>query len=51
VELLVHVGELVVPGQPLFLVHGETRAELDYSFDYVGVNPEIVAIGDTGGER
>jgi thymidine phosphorylase len=48
VELLVHVGDAVVAGQPLYSVHGETRAELEYSLDYVEANPEIVMVGGPG---
>ena len=51
VELHVRVGDAVAAGQPLYSVHGETRAELEYSLDYVEANPAIVMVGEQGGVR
>ena len=51
VELHVHIGDVVAAGQPLYFVHGETLAELEYSLDYVRANPDIVTIDDEGEAR
>ena len=45
------LGDAVAAGQPLYSVHGETRAELEYSLDYVEANPAIVMVGEQAGVR
>lgn len=44
VELLVRVGQSVGRGDPLCLVHAQTRGELHYALDYAGANPDIFDI-------
>jgi len=43
-EVRVRIGDAVELGQPLFVVHAETRSELAYALAYVGVNGDIVAV-------
>jgi thymidine phosphorylase len=40
--LAVHVGDRVERGQPLFVLHAESRGELDYALDFVASHPTIV---------
>lgn len=44
VDLLVSVGDAVIVGQPLCIVHAESPGELAYAFDYVAANRDIIAI-------
>ena len=37
VDLLVKVGDRVTQGQPLFYIHAETPAEIDYALNYAKV--------------
>jgi thymidine phosphorylase len=46
IEFLAPLGSEVSRGQPLFVVHAQAQGELDYAFDYVLSQPDIVAIGD-----
>lgn len=39
-----HVGERVARGQPLFVLHAESRGELAYALDYVQHHPDIVRV-------
>ena len=38
----VHVGDRVERGQPLFVLHAESRGELDYALDFVRRHPGII---------
>jgi len=40
--LAVHVGDRVERGQPLFVLHAESRGEIDYALDFVARHPAIV---------
>jgi thymidine phosphorylase len=46
VDFLTPVGSTVESGQTLFVVHAAARGELDYAFDYVAKQPDIVRIED-----
>lgn len=46
-EWLVHVGERIELGQPIFTVHAQTRGELAYALDYVRRHPCIVTLAQT----
>jgi thymidine phosphorylase len=48
VDFLVPIGTLVERGQPLFVVHADARGELEYAFDYVAKQPDIVRIERSG---
>ncbi len=37
-----HVGDRVERGQPLFVLHAESRGELDYALDFVRRHPGVV---------
>lgn len=39
-----HIGDHVERGQPLFVLHAESRGELAYSLDYVRHHPSIVQL-------
>lgn len=43
-ELRAFPGQRVEKGQPLFMLHAETRGELDYALDYVEAHPPIFEI-------
>jgi thymidine phosphorylase len=43
-ELLAPVGTRVERRQPLYIVHAEASGELDYAFDYLQGEPDIVSI-------
>lgn len=43
-ELLAPVGTRVERGQPLYVVHAQAPGELDYAFDYVHGEPDILRI-------
>ena len=38
------MGTRVERGQPLYIVHAHASGELDYAFDYVQGEPDIVRI-------
>ncbi|RMF12483.1 MAG: hypothetical protein D6763_00685, partial [Alphaproteobacteria bacterium] len=42
--LHVHRGDSVSPGDPLFTVHAESPGELDYAFEYIGQNGNIIMV-------
>ncbi len=44
VELHVHRGDKVTVGEPLFTVHSDAPGELQYAFDYLGQNGDIVLV-------
>ena len=44
IEVRVRIGDTIELGQPLFVVHAETRSELAYALAYVGANGDIVAV-------
>jgi thymidine phosphorylase len=44
VHLQAHVGDRVQYGQPLFVIHAESRGELEYALDFVGRHPAIVHV-------
>jgi thymidine phosphorylase len=44
VACLLREGDRVEPGQPLFMVHAETRGELAYALAYACGHPDILAI-------
>jgi len=44
VEFLAPIGTRVLAGQPLFVVHAEGPGELDYAFDYLMAQIDVVAI-------
>ena len=46
VDFLAPVGAIVEREQPLFVVHAQARGELDYAFDYIAKQPDIVRIED-----
>lgn len=45
VVCLLREGDRVEPGQPLFMVHAESRGELAYALAYASGHPDILAIG------
>jgi thymidine phosphorylase len=46
VTMHVRLADTVAPGQPLFTVHAETRAGLDYALAYAAAAGEIIRIGE-----
>lgn len=44
VELHVQLGDRVVAGHPVCIVHADTPGELNYALDYATANPDIVGI-------
>jgi thymidine phosphorylase len=44
VEMRVQLGDDVVAGQPLCVVHASTPGELHYALDYAASNPDVVGI-------
>jgi thymidine phosphorylase len=48
-ETLVQLGDGVVAGQPLCVVHAATPGELHYALDYAASNPDIVEISSECG--
>jgi thymidine phosphorylase len=46
VDLHVHRGRVVEAGEPLFTVHSESPGELQYAFDFLGSNGDIVKVSD-----
>jgi thymidine phosphorylase len=46
VQLLKRLGDRVEPGEPLFVVHAETRGELAYAMQYLAANRDIVTVAD-----
>lgn len=46
VELLVRVGQRLVAGEPLYLIHAETGGELTYAATYAAARPHIVMVED-----
>ena len=47
VDFLAPLGAIVERDQPLFVVHAQARGELDYAFDYVANQPDIVRVEAT----
>ncbi|MEE8264576.1 MAG: hypothetical protein V3R40_04890 [Gammaproteobacteria bacterium] len=45
-HLAVRLGDSVALGQPLFMVHAETRGELSYALDYVNRHRDVISITD-----
>ncbi|MDE2248696.1 MAG: thymidine phosphorylase, partial [Xanthomonadaceae bacterium] len=39
-----HLGDPVLPGQPLFTLHAQSPGELAYAMEYVSRHPDIVAV-------
>ena len=46
VDLHVHRGHVVEAGEPLFTVHSESPGELQYAFDFMESNGDIVKVSD-----
>ena len=44
VDLHVQLGDRVIAGQPICIVHADTPGELNYALDYAAANPDIVGI-------
>lgn len=44
VALKVKLGDEVVAGEKLLVVHGETPGDVDYALDYAAANPNMIAI-------
>ena len=44
VDLHVQLGDRVVAGQPICVVHADTPGELNYALDYATANPDIIGI-------
>ena len=42
--LATRVGATGARGDPLYVVHAETRGELDYALEYVAANPDIYRV-------
>lgn len=40
----VKLGDEVVSGEPLLVVHAETPGDVDYALDYAAANPNMVEI-------
>jgi thymidine phosphorylase len=40
----VHVGDRVDAGEPLFILHAESRGELDYALEFVAHHPDIIRL-------
>lgn len=47
VELLVKLNTKVERGQPLFIIHAETKGELDYARSFIGLDHAIFHIEET----
>ena len=47
-ELLVRLGDVVAPGQPLFTVHAGSTGELEYGLAYAGSGDPIVTLRGNG---
>ena len=45
VRLLRTVGDVVARGEPLFEIHAQSRAQLDFACAYARAIPEIVHLG------
>ena len=39
------VGDTVARGEPLFEIHAQSRAQLDFAHSYAQARPEIVRLG------
>lgn len=46
VDLRVGLGQTVERGQPLFVLHAETRGELDYALEYHAAQHGVIVIGE-----
>ena len=46
VDFLAPIDAIVEREQPIFVVHAQARGELDYAFDYIAKQPDIVRIQD-----
>ena len=46
IDLHTRVGDRVVPRQPLFTVHAQSRGELEYALHYIADQPGIIAISE-----
>lgn len=44
IELLTPIGAEIIVGQPLFVVHSETKGELDYAIKYLVRVPKVIQI-------
>jgi thymidine phosphorylase len=44
--MTVRLGDEVEPGQPLCMVHAQTRGELDYAFEFASANEDIFGLDD-----
>ena len=38
------VGQIVIAGDPICVVHAESRGELEYALDYAGAHADIVEV-------
>ena len=46
-EILVRIGDVVVPDQPLLTLHAESPGELDYASRYLRSNPDLIVLAET----
>ena len=46
IEIHIRLGTAVRAGDPLCTVHAESRAELDYAFEYASANPDCIGIAE-----
>jgi thymidine phosphorylase len=44
IELLVHLGNQVAAGQPLFTVHAESPGELAYALEFLQRQPDVIQV-------
>jgi thymidine phosphorylase len=43
-EIHVKLGQIVTAGDPICVVHAESRGELDYALEYAGAHADIVGV-------
>ena len=48
IEYLAPLGRTVDKGEPLFVLHAESKGELEYALDYVSAQADIVALAEPG---
>ena len=46
VDLHVHLGDSIAPGQPLYTIHAHTTGELTYASEFAARNGEVIAVDD-----
>lgn len=45
IRLLRTIGDILHAGEPLFEIHAQSRAQLDFALEYARMHPEIVSFG------